>query len=44
MFVHSGHEARFTDWMVKDEKTGDVYRADKLIEDFLEEKMAKEKD
>lgn len=28
----SGHVDKFTDFMVKDEKTGECYRADKLIE------------
>ena len=36
---HSGHEDRFIDWMVKDEKTGDTFRADHLIEDFIGKKI-----
>ena len=33
---NSGHEQRFIDWMVKDEKTQETFRADHLIEDHLE--------
>lgn len=33
---HSGHEKRFIDWMVKDEKTKETFRADHLIEDHIE--------
>ena len=33
----SGHVERFTDFMVKDEKTGDCFRADKLLEDTIDE-------
>lgn len=36
---HSGHEDRFIDWMVKDEKTGETFRADHLIEDFIGKKI-----
>lgn len=32
----SGHVERFTDVMVKDVKTGECYRADHLLEDYLE--------
>lgn len=32
----SGHVDRFTDWMVKDLKTGDCLRADHLLEEHLE--------
>lgn len=35
----SGHVAMFSDLMVKDVKTGECYRADKLLEDHLERKM-----
>ncbi|KIK10522.1 hypothetical protein PISMIDRAFT_20321, partial [Pisolithus microcarpus 441] len=31
VFETSGHVARFADWMVKDEETGDVLRADHLV-------------
>ena len=33
---HSGHEARFTDWMVRDEKTQETFRADHLLEEYFE--------
>lgn len=36
---HSGHEDRFIDWMVKDEKTSETFRADHLIEDFINKKL-----
>ncbi|KAL6659665.1 hypothetical protein ACP70R_002494 [Stipagrostis hirtigluma subsp. patula] len=34
----SGHVEKFTDLMVKDEKTGTCYRADHLLKDFCKEK------
>lgn len=37
----SGHVDRFTDWMVKDLKTGECFRADHLIEDKLKEYLEK---
>ena len=37
----SGHVERFTDLMVKDTKTGECYRADKLLEDHIEDLLAK---
>ena len=40
VFKHSGHEERFIDWMVRDEKTQETFRADHLIEDYIEKKMA----
>lgn len=33
----SGHVEKFTDFMVKDEKTGECYRADKLLEEHVDE-------
>ena len=36
----SGHVDRFTDLMVKDEVTKDCHRADHLLEDLLEKKLA----
>lgn len=36
---HSGHEDRFSDWMVKDPKTHETFRADHLIEGFIEERL-----
>ncbi|XP_057970300.1 glycine--tRNA ligase, mitochondrial 1-like [Malania oleifera] len=38
----SGHVDKFTDLMVKDEKTGTCYRADHLLKDFCEEKLEKD--
>eukprot|EP00735_Rhodelphis_limneticus_P001274 TRINITY_DN1185_c0_g1::TRINITY_DN1185_c0_g1_i1::g.17372::m.17372 TRINITY_DN1185_c0_g1::TRINITY_DN1185_c0_g1_i1::g.17372 ORF type:complete len:717 (+),score=295.00,sp/Q9CZD3/GARS_MOUSE/51.73/0.0,tRNA-synt_2b/PF00587.20/8.9e-57,HGTP_anticodon/PF03129.15/3.3e+03,HGTP_anticodon/PF03129.15/2e+03,HGTP_anticodon/PF03129.15/1.2e-22,WHEP-TRS/PF00458.15/4.4e-12,WHEP-TRS/PF00458.15/2.9e+03 TRINITY_DN1185_c0_g1_i1:297-2153(+) len=35
----SGHVDKFTDFMVKDVKTSDPYRADHLLIDFLEKKL-----
>ncbi|KAL3311426.1 hypothetical protein Ciccas_009993 [Cichlidogyrus casuarinus] len=39
----SGHVERFTDFMVKDLKTGECFRADHLIEGFLEGKLHNKK-
>lgn len=36
----SGHVERFTDFMVKDEKTGECFRADKLLEDVIDAHLA----
>lgn len=36
----SGHVERFTDFMVKDEVTGDCFRADKLLEDVIDNFLA----
>jgi len=35
----SGHVAKFADFMVKDLKTGECYRADKVIETFVSAKL-----
>jgi glycyl-tRNA synthetase len=35
----SGHVDRFTDFMVRDAKTGDFYRADHILEDRLEKRI-----
>jgi len=40
---NSGHVSRFTDLLVKDLKTGQGYRADKLLADWLESKLDKGK-
>ena len=37
----SGHVEKFTDLMVKDVVTGEGYRADKLLEDFIDDFLAK---
>ena len=36
----SGHVERFTDFMVKDEKTSECFRADKFLEDAWRERQA----
>nr|AAK92832.1 putative glycyl tRNA synthetase [Arabidopsis thaliana] len=38
----SGHVDKFTDLMVKDEKTGTCYRADHLLKDYCTEKLEKD--
>uniref|UniRef100_A0A0G4HU21 glycine--tRNA ligase n=1 Tax=Chromera velia CCMP2878 TaxID=1169474 RepID=A0A0G4HU21_9ALVE len=37
----SGHVERFTDLMVKDETNGECFRADKLLEEEIEKRIAK---
>ncbi|KAL0959284.1 hypothetical protein HGRIS_014552 [Hohenbuehelia grisea] len=44
VFETSGHVARFADWMVKDTKTGDVLRADHLVKNVLEARVAGDKE
>jgi len=44
VFEASGHVARFADWMVKDTKTGDVLRADHLVKNVLEARLAGDKE
>lgn len=36
----SGHVDRFCDLMTSDAKTGDCYRADKILEDFIDARLA----
>ena len=43
VFKASGHEDRFNDFMIKDPKTQEAFRVDKLIEDFIETKLSKPK-
>lgn len=43
VLVASGHVARFSDFMVKDAKTGDCFRADHLIEAQLEKLLQDKK-
>jgi glycyl-tRNA synthetase len=38
----SGNVDKFTDLMVKDEKTGTCYRTDHLLKDFCQEKLEKD--
>ncbi|BGP14007.1 hypothetical protein JCM10213_005592 [Rhodosporidiobolus nylandii] len=40
----SGHVDKFTDWMVKDVKTNEVYRADHLVEGVLEARLKGDKE
>jgi glycyl-tRNA synthetase len=35
----SGHVDRFSDWMCKDLKTGEIFRADHLVENVLEARI-----
>lgn len=37
----SGHVERFTDFMVRDEKTGECFRADVLLENVIDDLLAK---
>lgn len=39
----SGHVDKFTDWMVKDTKNGDIFRADHLIENVLEARLEEDR-
>ena len=40
----SGHVDRFVDYMVTDVENGEAFRADHLLEDFLEKKLEATKD
>lgn len=40
----SGHVDRFADWMCKDPKTGDIFRADHLVEEVLESRLKGDKE
>jgi len=40
----SGHKARFNDWMCKDAQTGEIFRADHLIEQVLEDRLKGDKE
>ena len=40
----SGHVARFADWMCKDRKTGEIFRADHLVEQVLEDRLKSDKE
>ncbi|KAJ7176560.1 hypothetical protein C8R46DRAFT_889415 [Mycena filopes] len=40
VFETSGHVARFADWMVKDTGNGEVLRADHLVKNVLEARLA----
>lgn len=40
----SGHADKFADWMCKDPKTGEIFRADHLIEEVLEARLKGDKE
>ena len=40
----SGHVDRFADWMCKDSKTGEIFRADHLVEETLESRLKGDKE
>lgn len=39
VFKTSGHADRFSDWMCKDPKSGEIFRADHFVEDSLERRL-----
>ena len=40
----SGHVEKFADWMSKDPKTGEIFRADHLVEEVLETRLKGDKE
>lgn len=40
----SGHVDKFADWMCKDPKTGEIFRADHLVEEILESRLKGDKE
>jgi glycyl-tRNA synthetase len=40
----SGHVDRFSDWMCKDKATGEIFRADHLVEQVLEDRLKGDKE
>jgi len=40
----SGHVDKFSDWMSKDPKTGEIFRADHLLEEVLESRLRGDKE
>lgn len=40
----SGHVEKFADWMCKDPKSGDIFRADHFVEDILEQRLDGDKE
>lgn len=40
----SGHVEKFSDWMCKDPKTGEIFRADHLVEEVLESRLKGDKE
>lgn len=43
VFKTSGHVDKFSDWMCKDLKTGEIFRADHLVEEVLEARLKGDK-
>lgn len=43
VFKTSGHVDKFSDWMCKDPKTGEIFRADHLVEEVLESRLKGDK-
>lgn len=43
VFKTSGHVDKFADWMCKDLKTGEIFRADHLVEEVLEVRLKGDK-
>ncbi|KAJ5888925.1 hypothetical protein N7495_008966 [Penicillium taxi] len=44
VFKTSGHVDKFADWMCKDPKTGEILRADHLVEEVLESRLKGDKE
>jgi glycyl-tRNA synthetase len=44
VFKTSGHVDKFADWMCKDPKYGDIFRADHFVEDMLEARLNGDKE
>lgn len=44
MLKTSGHVDKFADWMCKDPNTGEIFRADHLVEEVLEARLQGDKD
>ena len=40
----SGHVERFADWMCKDKQTGEIFRADHLVEQVLEDRLKSDRE
>lgn len=40
----SGHVDKFSDWMCKDPKTGEIFRADHIVEEVLEARLVGDKE
>lgn len=40
----SGHVDKFADWMCKDPKTGEIFRADHLVEEVIEARLKGDKE